>query len=577
MRFLADVGNSLPIVIAVSAVVVVGLIAFVLGKFVFSRISIKKKVDELEIKFNFLDGLLTGRDAQYIHRLQSISQTNLLYADKHAEFYKRFNEIYNAQDRYVSNAIKQLRALVDDKQYKNIKATLESTKELVQEFDVAVNKLDSELFQIIKPEQETRTAILPLKESLRQIKQLYYSNSSSLEIASNKFNELFEKLDRRFEIYDAHVEDAEYEEANAMIPELDSVIKAVNTILLDLPNLCLLVLKIVPEKIEVILNEFKTVERSGLPVYNIHFNSLYDKWNNSLSYSKKCLSMLKTNGIMDLLDEIQNEIEDVRNRLHKEEENKNNFELERAEVQEKAIALEKKYVKISSLLPSMKSQFVIAPEYDQKIEELKSIVNNLSSSKRMLDNFIHSSTKQPFSVLNEQLIVLKDNYAKADEAMRSFLNYIKQLTEDKTEANSLVLAYYYHNKQIEADIREMNVQAIADKFMPVVDDVYSKLDDINAEVTKTQVDISIVNEKIEELKIVANELFDEIENLKRTQKLAESAILYTNRDRGHQNDVHQNLCVLEKSFYEGNFEHVYHEATELFKNSHIDENQDNGK
>ena len=84
-----------------------------------------------------------------------------------------------------------------------------------------------------------------------------------------------------------------------------------------------------------------------------------------------------------------------------------------------------------------------------------------------------------------------------------------------------------------------------------------------------------VNNKLEELKRIANSLFDELDEKVRTEQLAESAILYANRDRLQQSDVNQQLCVLEKAFFEGDFENVYHQATAIYRSKHVEDS--NGK
>ena len=54
-------------------------------------------------------------------------------------------------------------------------------------------------------------------------------------------------------------------------------------------------------------------------------------------------------------------------------------------------------------------------------------------------------------------------------------------------------------------------------------------------------------------------------------QLAESAVVYANRDRNHQDDVHQQLCLLEDNFYHGDFVKVYHDANAIFKRMHVEE------
>ena len=80
-----------------------------------------------------------------------------------------------------------------------------------------------------------------------------------------------------------------------------------------------------------------------------------------------------------------------------------------------------------------------------------------------------------------------------------------------------------------------------------------------------------MNEKVEQLKNIANRLFDDIDNKNREEQLAESAIVYVNRDRNHQNDVHRQLCALEEAFYSGEFIKVYHDANSIYHHMHVEE------
>ena len=76
------------------------------------------------------------------------------------------------------------------------------------------------------------------------------------------------------------------------------------------------------------------------------------------------------------------------------------------------------------------------------------------------------------------------------------------------------------------------------------------------------------------LKNLANELFDKVEEEARQCQLAESSVVYANRDRNHQNDVHQQLSILENCFYNGDFLKVYHDANAIYSHSHVED--DNG-
>ena len=65
--------------------------------------------------------------------------------------------------------------------------------------------------------------------------------------------------------------------------------------------------------------------------------------------------------------------------------------------------------------------------------------------------------------------------------------------------------------------------------------------------------------------------YDEVEEKYRDSCLAESAIVYANRDRNHQADVNQQLSILEQNFYQGEFEKVYEDANSIYRRAHVED------
>ena len=91
--------------IIVLAVVLLGLTGFLLYHFVISRRSYKKQLRDLERKYSYLDALLIGQDSQYIHRLEIISRTNLLFVEKYNMYSRRFKEVFDGDDKFAIRCI----------------------------------------------------------------------------------------------------------------------------------------------------------------------------------------------------------------------------------------------------------------------------------------------------------------------------------------------------------------------------------------------------------------------------------------------------------------------------------------
>ena len=567
----SSISPVLIVILIVGAILVLGAGAFLLYHFVISRNRIKRQIKELEKKYSYLDALLIGQDSQYIHRLEIISRTNLLYVDKHEQFSRRFKEIYENDDRFADSMIKQLNALINNQQYKNIKTVISDTKRAMKTFEDKVNTLDNDLYNLIKPEEDSRQLILKLKENYRRVKQTFYANSSDLDLVSSSINQVFDKLDQMFVDFETHIESAEYDEAQSLLPTIGKVVNALESALSQLPNLCILVNNVVPEKIADLKKKYEEVEALGLPLYNLAFTVKIGEWKNDLEVIRKRLIKLELTNIMESLDALQSEIEEVQEQLNHEQDDKDYFESHNAEVYKNVIELEKVFLKICSILPGVYATYLVPDDKKEKVEELRQTMNVLSTTKQSLDNFIHSSLKQPFSTLKNKLDELEAQYNKAKEGIEEFKKYVEFLKGSSEEAYTLVFVYYYRLKQCESVLREIALPLFTQQYKVRIEDCYDLLNDIDRTVKVQPIAVDAINEKVDILKATANALFDDVENKFREMQLAESAIVYANRDRNHQDDVHQQLCLLEESFAHGEFVKVYHDANAIFKRMHVEE------
>lgn len=572
MHILLSTGEQVAIIAAsIGGAIVLGVLLFLLYHFVISRNRIKHQVRELQKKYSYLDALLIGQDSQYIHRLEIISRTNLLYVDKHEKFSRRFKEIYENDDKFAESMLKQLNALINNKQFKNIKTVIGDTKKAMKVFEDKVNALDNDLYTLIKPEEDSRQSILKLKENYRRVKQTFYANSSDLDLVSSSINQVFDKLDQMFVEFETHIESAEYDDAQGLLPTISKVVTALESALSQLPNLCILVNTVIPEKIEDLKKDYEVLEAQGLPLYNLAFQTKLGEWNNDLNIIRTRLTKLQIGNIMESLDALQSEIEEMRELLNNEQNDKNFFEAHNEEIYQNVVDLEKSFLKICSLLPELYRTYVVTDERKEKVEALKQTMNSLGTTKQSLDNYVHSSLKQPYSTLKGKLDELNNQYAAAKEGMEEFKQYIEFLKTSSEEAYTLVFVYYYRLKQEESLLREIAIPEFSEPYHVRIEDCYDLLNEIDKAIKVQPIAVDEINEKVATLKGSASALFDEIENKFREMQLAESAIVYANRDRNHQDDVHQQLSALEQEFYQGEFVKVYHEANAIFKRMHVED------
>ena len=562
--------NVIFILVVVGVLVLAGLF-LLLFFLVLSPLNYRKQVSNLESQFSHSQALILGQDTQYIHRLEIISRTNLLYLSKYEQFYRRYKSVHDNEEAYAESLLKQLKSLLAAKQYKNIKSVISEAKKAVENFQETVKSLDSDLYEVIKLEEECRRTIDHLREVYRHVKQTYYSSSNELEMVGATFNKMFDKIDASFAKFDDQLEGAEYEEINAEASNLNNVLTALGHVLIELPKLCKVTKTDIPEALTNLQNKFKETEKQGVPLYHLAFKMHIDDWKKKLGEISKRIINLQIGGIKSECELILFEINKMSEQLDYEVESRDYFKGHYDFVYQSVNNVEKMFLRICAILPEIKKIYLISPSEEEKIESLGKSVDDLGNSKRYLDGFVHSGTRQPFSLLKSKLDELEANYSIVNKGVNSFKDYIDSLKNTAEEAFNLISVYYFEVKEAEKTLEEIGVDSFTSLYKEKIDAVYEVLNDIYTEVQSQPINVEEVNNKINNLKNMANVMFEDIESKARNARLAENSLVALNRDRDEQ-DINQTSNQLEVSFYKGEFQSVYSQANSLFKNRHSESN-----
>ncbi|HBM70879.1 MAG TPA: hypothetical protein DD377_06010, partial [Firmicutes bacterium] len=408
----------------------------------FSGIRYKKAVRELSRRFEFLHALLFGQDSQYIKRIEIISLTNLLYVNTHMTFNKRFKDIRDKGDSSAQTAINNLKDLLSDRDFKSLKAALPKAKEVIDSYDDEVNSLNSDLQAVIRPEEECRQQSLLLKEELRKIKQDYYVKQADLTLVSSSFETVFSKLDDRFKDFESYVESAQYDEAKEKLPEISKILKELGNVIKEMPNICITIQTVIPDKLSSLENKYEEMISAGYPLHHLMVKGNVEDMKRELAILTNSVQKFELDGVSGKLDGILAQIDEYFDAFEKEKEARVSFENECDSVYSNATSIDKKYIRLCNLIPDVKRIYVISDEENAKIDMIKNLVNKAGATKRSLDTFIHSSTRQPYSLLVEKMNLLKEESNSTNQAIDDFDRYLMSLKNDSESAFRSVSAYY---------------------------------------------------------------------------------------------------------------------------------------
>ncbi|MCR5490943.1 MAG: septation ring formation regulator EzrA [Bacilli bacterium] len=550
--------------VVVGAVVLIG-IAILLYFTIFAHMRYKRQVRELSSRFEYLHALLFGQDSQYIKRIEMISLTNLLYVNTHMTFNRRFKEIRDKSDSSSQTVINHLKDLVSDRDYKALKDALPAARATLEHYEEQVNALNTDLTAVVRPEEECRQASLQLKENLRKIKQDYYVKQADLSLVAGSFDQVFRRLDDKFVEYETYVESAQYEEAKAMLPALNDVIVQLSKALLETPNICVTIQSVIPDKLLSLENRYDEMVKAGYPLHHLMTRTSIEDMRRQLEDITKRVRQFDLRSVQGELDGILAQVDEFFDLFEKEKDARVTFDSECEGIYASAANVDKQYIRLCNALPEVRKIYIIPSEEQAKIDNIKVFINKAGATKRSLDTFIHSGTKQPYSMLVQKMHALRDDADQANSSIEDFSRYLMSLKSDSETGLATIDEYFAKCKDAEETIAKINLAAINVKYNPKLEEFYGYIDEIFATLKNLPIDVVKVNELVSTLRMEADATFAALQRDYEQMALADSSILFANRDRPHIGEINATLAQTEQFYFAGNFKRAYEETTAAVK------------
>ncbi len=565
-------GGILALII-IASVIVAAAIVFVII-LIIKHNTLKHTILDMDRRFQYLHALLIGQDAQYVKRLEIISRTNLLYVDTHTRFVKRFKEIRDHLDASAQRQVNDIKDLYYDHKIKLVRQELPKVLKIVEEYEKEVNILNNDLLKVIKPEENCRQSSLSLKEQLRRIRQDYYAKQSDLTLVNDSFVEVFKYVDSLFEEFEAYVEAAQYDEANAVLPKIEDIVKELAKILIAIPELCTLVTSVVPDKLISLENAYEVMSKDHYPLHHLCVKQSIEEIKKEISLLTTRIKRFDLDGVRNKLDDISLQIDEYFKLFEEEKAARVDFEQNNEHVYNNVGTIEKSFIKLCNTIPEVSKVFVISDEQHNKINHIQSEINRVGALKRTLDTFVHSATKQPYSLLLKKMNELKSSSESIISEIDDFNNYILSLKEDSENAYNLV--YDFFNKIVEAekDVDEINIKSVSEKYQVPFNHLYELLNSVYKRLIVQPINVEEVNREVAEIKELSNSLLGEEGQVKQDLNmaiLAENAIVFANSDRFHLSDINELVKHAEEYFRAGEFENAYTTVGDALKRVHANE------
>ena len=540
-------------VIIISVLAVTG-IAILLWFLVFSRMRLQKQGRNLISHFEQKHALLFGDVLAYTRRLETISTMNLIYVDDFTSWNNRFKSIRDSIDATAQATTNSIKDLLSERRYKELKEYLPTAKKTIEDYSKQVEDLYLALKDKFRTEENAHALALSCKESFRKVKQDYYTKQADISILSSSFDTLFKKLNDLMVAADGDIENARYEEAETIYKQkISPVVQTVGVVLKYLPSICIQITNVFPDKIASLHDKYEQLIGEGYPLNHIMVKGTIVALKEELNKITEQVKTLNIKGVEEHFDDMRKRMSSYEDAFNKEIEARRVFEQGNDVSSITGNNATHSYVDLVHAIPKIKTIYLLDEKDEATLLEIKDLVDKVGASKRTLDTYIHSGTKQPYTVLVDRMETLQRQTKEAQEAIDKFTEYLQSLKTNSERASKGVQSFYNQVKNAESELRSINLPVLTNKYSADIDEAYQIIDELFTLLRTTPIDVKKVKETHDNLIDKANALISGLGSDKEQMKIAEEAIVHANRYRANDNIVNDALSQAETFFNNGEF------------------------
>lgn len=517
---------------------------------------LKDKIEELDKEKNIIES--TPIDAE-LSKMETIIKNEKM-EEKYNSWQERFKKL-------KGNNLSRINDMIIDLDFDDGKRKYSDTLQKLCHIEIEISKakvladtLLDEIKEITLSEEKYRSIIIKLKTRYRELLNSFEIHKKEYDSISEIIELQFENIEKRFNDFEVSMEHNEYNEVVHIVKAIDSMVDHMGIVISEVPDLVLLITKLIPKRIEQINSVYDEMVKKDYPLdylqipYNIeettkHVNDILDRV--KVLNLEDCLFELKT--MLEYLDSLFTDFENEKN--------------SRKEFEEEAPIFERKLEKVNNVVADIYSQLdSIKNLYDLSDEDVK-IIDEVNSSLLDLNRDYKTGIKDlkkrkiPYSKIVDDIKQFSNRLKKIDDDLDKALKSLGNMYEDEVRAREQLDEIQELLKQSKIKIRSYKLPIITNNYFVELSEANESILEVIKELEKKPIVINVLNTRVDTARDLVLKLYNTTNETIRLAKMSEASIVYGNRFRSDYENVAHALNRAEILFYKGDYKHSLEVST----------------
>jgi len=509
---------------------------------------LKEHIEELEVEKNLI---VNAPVLTELSKVQGLVKNERM-TDRYNNWNNEITLLRDVTIPKITDMIIEIDALVEQKQYKLVIRKMTDIEIEIYRSKKKADYLLDEMQLITSSEARNRDYITKLKAQYRDVIQKFEKEKKDYGEITDSIELQSENIEKRFKIFEDLLEQNEYDEVEKLVDSLDEMIKNITIVVEEVPTIVLLGRNLIPTRIEELAVAYSKMQKEGyqLDYLNIEYNiAEIEKKIRDIFDRAKILniedSILELKTMVEYFDSVMNDFE-------LEKRSRKVYDDTCKSVINKVVKLEKIMNDLYLQLDDLKISYDLTKD---ELEVLYNINKDLEELHKDYDTLMAHNKKKTFaySKLNKEAEILNVKASKIEDRLDYCLETLGTMKDDELRAREQLKEIKILLKQAKYRIREYKLPVITNNYFIELQDASDSIKEIIKELDKKPINIGILNTRVDTARDLVLKLYNTTNEMIKTAKMAEMAIVYGNRYRSEKQELNMGLSRAESLFYKGDY------------------------
>lgn len=509
---------------------------------------LQRQTEELERQRNLI---VSTPISSELAKIEVIVKNEKLES-KYEEWKERYRVIKENRFQVITDMLLSIDGLIETHDIKSAKEEILKLEMEIYKLRVSTDNLLDEIREITMSEERNRAIVTKLKSRFRDLERSFHSNEKSYGDIYKYIELQFENIEKRFQDFEAVMENNDYSEVIGTVKVLDEMIAHIGTVVEEMPDLLLLTNKILPSRIKEVNDTYLGLLGKNYPLSYLNVEHNVEQIEKKIN---EILDRIKILNLEDSMFELKTFLDYLDNLL-------NDFEIEKCSKRtfdEIAKTFKNKIVKINKIVSDIYDQLNdIKNMYNlttDDLQELETVNKELYEINKSYNNIIGDlkNKREPYSVLKEEIETLSNNLQETETNLDICLKSLGSMHDDEVRAREQLTEITNLLTKCKDKVRNYSLPIIDNNYFVELSEANEAICEIVNELEKTPITIKTLNIRVDTARDLSLKLFNTTNEMVKTAKLAEMIIVYGNRYKPLDRDIEKGLDIATQLFFKGNY------------------------